>query len=152
MQENSWMENEDREFGEAYRQGFADALALQDAVLEFDETRTPRRDTGLIECYGPPGLYPVLAEEFAEEWVYQAAVNNADGDARIGRFILGCAPIRYLLESRDYPSAIEEAATLAYAVSRLAPLLADLAEALDQEEDFEDEADWGDVGKDVPSQ
>ena len=111
-----------RKFSKAYRQGYADGLALVDAVLEIGESWQPGshpKDCTCMVCE-VTGRAP---DKLAESWAYKAALDYADGDRKIACEVVECGAVQDLLADGDFPGAIVSAAALAEKYAELTNLM-----------------------------
>ena len=71
-----------RKFRKAYGQGYADALALHDAVLEIGESWQLGSHPKTCQCMVCE-VTDHAPDKLAESWVYQTALLYADGDKNL---------------------------------------------------------------------
>ena len=137
MKKQTLTKGSGRKFTKDYRQGYADALALYDAVLQIGEAWQPGSHPRTCQCLvcEVTGHAP---DKLAESWVYQTALTYADGDRKIAHQVADCSVVQSLLDDGYYGEAIVAAA-------RLAERAADLARDMrgESEEDG-GQVDWDD--------
>ena len=129
-----------RKFSKDYRQGYTDALALYDAVLEIGESWQPGNHPRTCQCLvcEVTGHAP---DKLAESWVYQAALGYADGDREIAFKVADCGAVQDMLDNGHYGAAIVAAARLAERAAALAQDMMGESEQNECKVDWEDDED-----------